>query len=143
MDCDRMVLIDNIWMPMGELPSLQTVDIKSEPIETSTKLTLVDEVKPVEIEVETLAIDERPYGLDKYPLVLTIWDYLNGKNARTMKQIRDAMRKTERITEEDLKTKLPAIEGYNEALKTVIQFGVGRGFLREVSEDTYEAIKEQ
>ena len=50
MDCERMVLIDNIWVPMGNLPSLQTIDVKSEPIETSTKLTIVETIKPVEIE---------------------------------------------------------------------------------------------
>ena len=92
-------------------------------------------------EVETTAIDERPEGLDNFPLVLTIWEYLDGKDARSMKQIRDAMRKTGRISEDDLRAKLPTIDGYNEALKSVIQFGVGKGFLKEVSEDTYEAIK--
>ena len=91
--------------------------------------------------VETVAIDERPEGLEGFPLVANIWNYLDGKEARSMKQIRDAMRKTERITEDDLKAKFPNVEGYSDALKNVIQFGVGRGFLKEVSEDTYEAIR--
>ena len=93
------------------------------------------------IEVETQAIDDKPDGLDAFPLVLTIWEYLDGKDARSMKQIRDAMRKTERITEDTLREKLPNVEGYAEALKAVITFGVGRGFLKEVSEDCYEAIR--
>ena len=95
----------------------------------------------IEVDVETTAIDDKPEGLDDFPLVLTIWEYLDGKDARSLKQIRDAMRKTGRISEDHLRARLPAIEGYNEALKAVIQFGVGRGFLKEVSEDTYEAIK--
>jgi len=93
------------------------------------------------VDVESTAIDERPDDLDSFPLVLTIWEYLDGKDARSMKQIRDAMRKTERITEDTLREKLPNVEGYAEALKAVITFGVGRGFLKEVSEDCYEAVR--
>ena len=112
-----------------------------EPEEKVEQLERLWNIPSVEVEIETTAIDDRPEGLDDFPLVLTIWEYLHGKDARSMKQIRDAMRKTGRISEDNLRAKLPAIEGYNEALKTVIQFGVGRGFLKEVSEDTYEAIK--
>ena len=93
------------------------------------------------IEVETQAIDDKPDGLNDFPLVLTIWEYLDGKDARSMKQIRDAMRKTGRITEDSLREKLPTVEGYSEALKAVMTFGVGKGFLKEVSEDCYEAIR--
>jgi len=93
------------------------------------------------IEVETSEVDDTPDGLESFPLVLAIWQYLAGKDARSMKQIRDAMRKTGRITEDSLREKLPAIEGYAEALKAVTTFGVGKGFLKEVSEDCYEAIR--
>ncbi len=100
-----------------------------------------DAIETDAIDVETQAIDDKPDGLDNFPLVLAVWEYLDGKEPRSMKQIRDAMRKTERITEDTLREKLPNVEGYAEALKTVITFGVGRGFLKEVSEDCYEAIR--
>ena len=128
-DCDRMVLLDNIWMPMGDLPKLQTIDIKSEPI----KLEAVPETSklsqgqvtwerlkvgspaypnardPIDIgadEVETTAIDERPEGLDNFPLVLTIWEYLDGKDARSMKQISGAMKTDGKISDDILTAKL-------------------------------------
>ena len=140
------------WYPMAKLENHSGFDRDSADwnnlatvTPSSKTITVVPEsitVPAIEPWVSDEALEpELPNGLKEYPLVLTVWEYLNGKDARTMKQIRDAMRKTERITEEDLKKKLPSIDGYNEALKSVIKFGVGRGYLKEVSDDTYEAIK--
>jgi hypothetical protein len=93
------------------------------------------------IEVETQAIDDTPDGLEDFPLVLTIWEYLNGKDARSMKQISGAMKTGGKISDETLTAKLGQFETYKDAIKTVVSFGVSKGFLRQVSEDSYEAIR--
>jgi hypothetical protein len=136
------------WLPMPKLENHSGFDRDNRSLSSSVLVPeLITAPKPTiapisqSTEVETMAIIDRPIGLNAFPLVASIWNYLDGKEARSMKQIRDAMRKTERITEDDLKAKFPNIEGYSDALKNVIQFGVGRGYLREVSEDTYEAIR--
>jgi|GEM_PF-1501615 len=93
------------------------------------------------IEVETTAIDERPEGLDDFPLVLTIWEYLDGNDARSMKQIRDYVRLKDRMPEEVLRAKIPTMENFNDGVKAVVSFGVSQGFLREVSGDSFESIR--
>ena len=95
------------------------------------------------IEVETSEVDDTPDGLESFPLVLTIWQYLDGKDARSFKQINDAMRAKGKIPEDILMAKVPHSESYRDALKSVVAFGVGRGFLAQVSEDTYGAIRKQ
>lgn len=94
------------------------------------------------VDVESTAIDDRPDGLGNFPLVLTIWEYLHGKDARSMKQISDSMRAKGKIPEDVLTAKLGQFETYKDAIKTVVNFGVSKGYLRQVSEDTYEAIQE-
>ena len=99
---------------------------------------------PIDIgadEVETTAIDERPDGLDNFPLVLTIWEYLDGKDARSMKQISGAMKTGGKISDDILTAKLGQFETYKDAIKTVVSFGVSKGYLKQVSEDGYEAIR--
>ena len=92
-------------------------------------------------EVETSAIDERPEGLGNFPLVLTIWEYLDGKDARSLKQIRDYVRLKDRMPEEVLRAKIPTMENFNDGVKAVVSFGVSQGFLREVSGDSFESIR--
>ena len=92
-------------------------------------------------EVETTAIDERPEGLDNFPLVLTIWEYLDGKDARSMKQISGAMKTGGKISDDILTSKLGQFETYKDAIKTVVYFGVSKGYLRQVSEDAYESVR--
>ena len=93
------------------------------------------------IEVETTAIDDRPDGLDDFPLVLTIWEYLDGKDARSMKQISGAMKTGGKIPDDILTAKLGQFETYKDAIKTVVFFGVSKGYLRQVSEDAYESVR--
>ena len=93
------------------------------------------------IEVETIEVDETPDGLEAFPLVLTIWQYLAGKDARSFSQINDAMRAKGKIPKDALMAKVPHSESYRDALKSVVAFGVVKGFLAQVSEDNYEAVK--
>jgi hypothetical protein len=93
------------------------------------------------VDVESTAIDERPDGLDDFPLVLTIWEYLDGNDARSMKQIRDYVRLKNRMPEEVLRAKIPTMENFNDGVKAVVSFGVSQGFLREVSGDSFESIR--
>ena len=93
------------------------------------------------IEVETTEVDETPDGLEAFPLVLTIWQYLAGKDARSFSQINDAMRAKGKIPKDALMAKVPHSESYRDALKSVVAFGVVKGFLAQVSEDNYEAVK--
>jgi len=93
------------------------------------------------IEVETTEVDDTPAGLDGFPLVLTIWQYLAGKDARSFSQINDAMRAKGKIPKDALMAKVPHSESYRDALKSVVAFGVVKGFLAQVSEDNYEAVR--
>ena len=93
------------------------------------------------IEVETQAIDDTPDGLEDFPLVLTIWEYLDGKDPRSLKQISDSMKAKGKIPEDVLRTKLGEFETYKDAIKTVVSFGVLKGYLKQISGDAYEAIR--
>ena len=93
------------------------------------------------IEVETTEVDDTPAGLDGFPLVLTIWQYLDGKDSRSFSQINDAMRAKGKIPKDALMAKVPHSESYRDALKSVVAFGVVKGFLAQVSEDNYEAVR--
>ena len=104
--------------------------------------TQINEGLEISSEVETQSISDYPDGLDQYPLVTTIWDYLHGKDPRSLKQISDSMRAKGKIPEDVLRTKIGGFETYKDAIKTVVTFGVSKGYLRQVSEDTYEAIQE-
>ncbi|MGL5063461.1 MAG: hypothetical protein ACRC62_26055 [Microcoleus sp.] len=95
------------------------------------------------IEVEAAAIVERPDGLDDYPLVATVWDYLDGKDPRSLKQISDAMKAKGKIPEDVLKSKIPNYDNYKEGIKTVLIFGVNQGYLKQISEDAYESLRKQ
>lgn len=93
------------------------------------------------IEVETTEVDDTPDGLESFPLVLIIWQYLAGKDARSFSQINDAMRAKGKIPKDALMAKVPHSESYRDALKSVVAFGVVKGFLSQVSEDNYEAVR--
>jgi hypothetical protein len=93
------------------------------------------------VEVETVAIDDKPDGLDDFPLVLTIWEYLDGKDPRTLKQISDSMKAKGKIPEDVLRGKLGEFETYKDAIKTVVSFGVSKGYLKQTFDDAYEAIR--
>jgi hypothetical protein len=93
------------------------------------------------VEVEAVAVVEHPDGLEDFPLVLTIWEYLAGKDARSMKQISGAMKTGGKIPDDVLTAKIGQFETYKDAIKTVVSFGVSKGYLRQVSEDAYEAVR--
>lgn len=184
MDCDRVCLIDSIWMPLGHLsipapspapetrsPSIEErkakiermkADIErlqerndeahDERISSGIDYEMHDSFDPPRerlerlwdipaVEVEARAIDDKPDGLDGFPLVLTIWEYLDGKDARSMKQISGAMKTGGKISDDVLTAKLGQFETYKDAIKAVVSFGVSKGYLRQVSEDAYEAVR--
>ena len=103
--------------------------------------TQINDGLEISSEVETQSINDYPDGLDRYPLVITIWDYLHGKDPRSFKQINDAMRAKGKIPEDILMAKVPNSESYRDALKAVVTFGVSKRYLRQVSEDAYESVK--
>lgn len=96
--------------------------------------------EPVTTEVETVAIDDRPIGLNEFPLVATIWDYLGSKEPRTIKQISDAMRNSGKISDEILQTKIPNYSNYKDGIRSVLSFGISNGFLVQIG-DSYQAVK--
>jgi hypothetical protein len=48
-----------------------------------------------------------------------------------------------KIPEDVLRGKLGEFETYKDAIKTVVSFGVSKGYLKQISDDTYEAIRKQ
>jgi hypothetical protein len=146
MDCDRVVQVDGQWLPMPKLevpPATQKMSVGESNWERMKEGTgRPDEaIETAAVEVEAVAVVEHPDGLEDFPLVLTIWEYLAGKDARSMKQISDAMKAKGKIPEDVLKSKIGNFETYKDAIKTVVSFGVSQGFLNQVSEDAYEAIR--
>lgn len=133
LDCDRMVFLDGLWLDMGQLPKLMTA--KVDPIALPSPSS-----EPVTTEVETVAIDDRPRGLNDYPLVATIYDYLGSKEPRTIKQISDAMRNSGKISDEILQAKIPNYSNYKDGIRSVLSFGISNGFLVQIG-DSYQAVK--
>ena len=119
-----------------------SISAASDDLENRLNLEKSWGIDATEIDVETRSIIDRPEGLDDFPLVATVWDYLNTKDPRSLKQISDSMRAKGKIPEDVLRTKVGGFETYKDAIKTVVTFGVSKGYLRQVSEDTYEAIQE-
>ena len=94
----------------------------------------------VEVEVMTQC-DQKPDGLNEFQLVETIWDYLDGKGSRNIKQITDAMRAKGKISEPDLRERFGEFDTYKSAINQVVLFGVAKGFLVEVFEDAFETAR--
>jgi len=93
MDCDRMVLLDNIWMPMGELPSLQTIDIKSEAVEPLMKVALLNEVHEsweADKVIEVGKVELKKYHLlsDKFDRLETL---LNDRDSLPIREIQRSL----------------------------------------------------
>lgn len=146
MDCDRVVQVDGQWIQMPKLevpPATQKMGQGSSNWERMKQGTgRSDEaIETAAVEVEAVAVVEHPDGLEDFPLVLTIWEYLAGKDARSFKQINDAMRAKGKIPEDILMAKVPRSGSYRDALKSVVSFGVSKGFLKQISDDAYEAIR--
>ena len=112
----------------------------TKPMDPIAHLENAYQAPAVEVELKTV-VDSRPEGLDEFPMVAILWDYLLGKEPRSSKLVSNAIRKSERISMEDLKAKLPATETFNEGIKKVLDYGVIKGFLLEVSEDSFTAIE--
>ena len=109
---------------------------------TSTPLEKLEALyqAPSVPDVEVTAIgnsDEKPDGLEDFELIELIWDYLGGKEPRTVKQITMAFRKSEKISEDDLRERLGSFDSYQGAIGSVIKFGVSKGFLVQVDDDSF------
>ena len=94
----------------------------------------------VDVEIKSI-VSIRPDGMEEYPLVGAVWDYLLGKEPRSLKQIYDAMRKNEGLSEGYLRARVGFMDNYKEGVRTVVSFGVSRGFIIRVSEDAFTVIE--
>ena len=94
----------------------------------------------VEVEISAI-VDSRPDGLDCYPLIGAVWDYLHGREPRSLKQTADAIRKSGRISMDVLEVKIPGVESFSSGIKQVIDYGLLKGFLIKVSDDAYQAAE--
>ena len=121
--------------------STATIETPS-PIPTATIAHLENAYQAPAVDVSMKAIAERrPEGMEEYPIVETVWLYLEGKEPRNLKQIYDAMRKNDNISEDDLRERVRVMDNYKDGLKQVILFGVSRGFITQVSNDTFKAVE--
>ena len=122
--------------------SEDTDEIVSEPSVYSLMAHLQKsyEAPAVEVEVKSV-ISNRPDGLDDYSLVATVWDYLEGKDPRNLKQISDAMKAKDKISETELRQRIELFDTYKSAISQVITFGVSKGLIVKVSEDAFTAAK--
>ena len=128
--------------------SIPVVKTSTAPIETSSVTStatiahLENSYQAPAVEVSMKAIAERrPEGMEEYPIVEIVWLYLEGKEPRNLKQIYDAMRKNDNISEDDLRERVRVMDNYKDGLKQVILFGVSRGFITQVSNDTFKAVE--
>ena len=143
------------WLPMPKLENhsgfdrdTRTITREVTPIAHAIVATM-DPIAHLEnayqaaaVEVTMKAIAERrPEGMEEYPIVETVWLYLEGKEPRSLKQIYDAMRKNDNISEDDLRERLSFMDNYKDGLKQVISFGVSRGFITQVSNDAFKAVE--
>ena len=94
----------------------------------------------VEVEVKAI-VDTRPDGLDEYPLIGAVWDYLLGKEPRSLKTTADAIRKSGRISMDVLEVKIPHAESFTDGIRQVLDYGIYKGFIVKVSEDAYQAAE--
>ena len=152
MDCVRMLYTKGTWYSLDNLPALEqsppTVkrekSIAPPPVAenaaTIAHLENAYQAAAVEVEVMTQC-DQKPDGLNEFQLVETIWDYLDGKGSRNIKQITDAMRAKGKISEPDLRERFGEFDTYKSAINQVVLFGVAKGFLVEVSEDAFETAR--
>lgn len=144
------------WLPMPELENHSGFDRDNRSLSSETqKLSqgqvnweplkvgspaFPDAIDAIDVEVQTVAIDDRPIGLNEFPLVATIWDYLGSKEPRTIKQISDAMRNSGKIPDEILQAKIPNYSNYKDGIRSVLSFGISNGFLVQIG-DSYQAVK--
>ena len=128
--------------------SIPVVKTSTAPIETSSAtstetiahLENAYQAPAVEVELKTI-VDAKPEGLEEYPLVRILWEYLDGKEARNLKQISNAVKNSGKISDDDLRERLGAFDNYKEAVRQVIMFGVSKGFINQVSEDEFKEVR--
>ena len=151
MDCVRMLFTKGTWYSLDNLPALEQSPptakcekpIAPPPVATIDPIAHLEnayQAPAVEVSMKAIA-ERRPEGMDEYPIVETVWLYLEGKEPRNLKQIYDAMRKNDNISEDDLRERVRVMDNYKDGLKQVILFGVSRGFITQVSNDTFKAVE--
>ncbi len=123
----------------SETQKLSQGQVNWEPLKVGSP-AFPDAIDAIDVEVQTVAIDDRPIGLNEFPLVATIWDYLGSKEPRTIKQISDAMRNSGKIPDEILQAKIPNYSNYKDGIRSVLSFGISNGFLVQIG-DSYQAVK--
>ena len=151
MDCVRMLFTKGTWYSLDNLPALEQSPptakcekpIAPPPVATIDPIAHLEKAyqsPAVEVELKTV-VDTRPEGLNEYPLVEFVWDYLTRKGTKNLKSICNAMRNAGKISEPDLRERIPTFDTYSDALKQVILFGVSKGFLEQVSEDEFRGVE--
>ena len=128
--------------------SIPVVKTSTAPIETSSATSTATiahlekayQAPAVEVEVKTV-VDTRPDGLDEYPLIGAVWDYLLGKEPRSLKTTADAIRKSGRISMDVLEVKIPHVESFTDGIRQVLDYGIYKGFIVKVSDDAYQAAE--
>lgn len=94
------------------------------------------------VPVEATAIeDPRPDGLDSYPIAEIVWNYLNRKGAKKLKDITNAMRNSKHIELSDLEERMNFVENYQDGINQLLTFSVNKRFIKSNPDGTFEAIK--
>ena len=123
--------------------------VKTSSPSTATPVTTIDPIAHLEnayqapaVEVQIQAVvSTRPDGLDEYPLIGAVWEYLLGKEPRSLKTTADAIRKSGRISMDLLEVKIPHVESFTDGIRQVLDYGIYKGFIVKVSEDAYQAAE--
>lgn len=154
-NCDRICYINREWMPVGELPQLPKLHPKASTVSPSIQAQKDDEtitfpiseiaalrgIDRPQIETDeaiTIETKKRPESLDNYPMVKAICLYLEDKEPRSLKQISDVMKKSNKVTEDELKEKLgTAYTNYREGVLKILFFGVSQKLIKQISQDSF------
>ena len=128
--------------------SIPVVKTSSAPIESSSATSTATiahlekayQAPAVEVQIQSV-VSTRPDGLEEYTLVGVVWDYLLGKEPRSLKTTADAIRKSGRISMDLLEVKIPHVESFTDGIRQVLDYGIYKGFIVKVSEDAYQAAE--
>ena len=143
------------WLPMPKLENHSGFDRDSRTItrevtpiapaivatmDPIARLENAYQAPAVEVQIQAV-VSTRPDGLDEYPLIGAVWEYLLGKEPRSLKTTADAIRKSGRISMDLLEVKIPHVESFTDGIRQVLDYGIYKGFIVKVSEDAYQAAE--
>ena len=143
------------WLPMPKLENHSGFDRDSRTItrevtpiapaivatmDPIARLENAYQAPAVEVQIQAV-VSTRPDGLDEYPLIGAVWEYLLGKEPRSLKTTADAIRKSGRISMDVLEVKIPHVESFTDGIRQVLDYGIYKGFIVKVSDDAYQAAE--